>query len=305
MPHQPLPALGIALALSAAAFGQASDSASSATPAPMSSETSAVPELTVTAPSVAFRFTGGAWFPRLRGESSKGGPSIDVGSFGLDGSETAPVLDLEISIDRLGILLSGFTFSTDGSGVMDEDAVFGAVNLPVGATVNSSFDFDSAGVEFTYALWRPGSISSEQDAQARRSGRIPGAPGSGLTISPLAGARWIHIEEEVSVPGGASDSGGGDWAALLFGLQVEIDLVFPRETPIVHGLSINGRAAYGPALGSDIGTALEIQADLTLWFTPNIGVTGGYRYFGADVSDGDWSFDGRIPGVFVSGTIRF
>ena len=75
--------------------------------------------------------------------------------------------------------------------------------------------------------------------------------------------------------------------------------------PLLHAISICGLAGYGPAFGSDIGTALVIRADLTLWFTPNFGVTGGYRYQGLDLQNDDWAFNGSLAGLFVSGTIRF
>jgi len=242
---------------------------------------------------IEIEFRGGVWLPRLKGEITFGGETIDVETqLDLDNMET--IFNGEFTLrknDAWQLRAGGFDFDTEsttrftGAGAVE----FGGLTLNDGDEVKSSVDITSIWVEVGHPFLHP----------------YQGEPAD-LRFSWLLGARYLDISQDLEVAGEGSVSPGGDWLAITGG--VELLLRYEPEGGLLfaRAFTIDAWTAIGPALGSDGGWVWQLGASATLEITPNIGVFFGYRLLEPDVETEDgYEFAAGLQGLFLGGTIRF
>lgn len=291
----------------------ASSTVTTQPPAPAPRE---LPPLPRPSEGLHFRFTADAWFPRLEGTASNGGAELEFGDadgalsgLGLDDSEVAFDGVGEIRSGPWSVQLSGFDFSTNGSSTATSAFSWGGVFVPAGGAVSSSFDLASVAVEPGFLLWRPLADQPWPWSDVKRNdGNVApnGDYRADLRFTPIAGARWLGIEQTLeSFSTGGEASYDGDWLALYGGLRVELALRIPEEVPFLERIVFGGSAGFGGVVSGGSGTYWQVRAGIEIYPVANVAFTAGYQLIDVDANDGDFEFDGGPQGLWVGMTIAF
>ena len=251
----------------------------------------------------------GAWIPRLDGESSfgpAGAGDIHLSrQLALNSSE--PTVNLELTIRNREVWevhFSGFDFSTESANRFVGSATFGGLALPHGDPFRASFDITSFSAGMSIGVFRP--FADDRQGPANLDNRTwEGRYIADLRISPEFGMRYLDISQTVTLPDGSSETAGGEWVAVYGGLQFLLDYRPEQRLPFLHLLRMQASLAVGPALGGDGGIMWQMGAGLTVQITETLGVMFGYRLLELDVENDDYTLQGGLQGLFLTGSVRF
>jgi len=275
-------------------------------------------DLEITAPTLlgdgfAGRVSVVAWLPRFDGDVRIGGQSISLrDDFDHGGTRWAPWGDLELRWDEWEFRLSGYTISEDASTIAGRAFDFGAATVNPGDQVSSDLSIDSIQVEGGVTLWRPfhSRRSPWSDARELTDPQRDRAERVDLRFGVVAGAKWIGLDHDVRVRDGggallSADSRDADWVALYAGPKIELAMRTREQLGFVDSIVVSGVGVVGGVVSSGSGTLFEVRAGIDFMFTPNFGLSLGYRLQNLDFDDGDYTFDGSLQGLVVGGAIRF
>jgi hypothetical protein len=269
--------------------------------------------------------TADVWIPRLEGNSTFGGPTLDLGDdLDLDGTEATfdGVAALRLGLWQLAI--SGFDFSSRSSSTVQSptqpgewlgpgnpftpEIDWGGVTAPPGSTIESRFAIASAAVEGSWDFWSPLSDRQWAWSEERRNADNV-APDGGyrvdLRLGVLGGARWANIEQTLTVENGGSARYDGDWAAIYGGVRVALDLRIPDEVPVLRKFSLVAAAAAGGVVSGASGSYWQVRAGLEFHLFRHVALSAGYQLVEFDASDDQFTFDGGLQGLWFGGTITF
>ncbi|MCH8151851.1 MAG: hypothetical protein IH830_05710 [Planctomycetes bacterium] len=251
----------------------------------------------------------GAWIPRLDGESSFG--SAGAGDIHLSRqlalNSSEPTVNVELTIRKREVWevhFSGFDFSTESANRFVGSATFGGLVLADGDPFRASFDMTSFSVGMSIVEFRP--FADDRQGPANLDNRTwEGRYIADLRISPQFGMRYIDISQSVILPDGSSETAGGEWVAVYGGLQFLLDYRPEQRSPFLHLLRMQASLAVGPALGGDGGIMWQVGAGVTVQITETLGVMIGYRLLELDVENDDYTLQGGLQGLFLTGSVRF
>lgn len=253
-----------------------------------------------------------AWFPRLEGDFTDGGPArdaeVDVRSPDLHASEASFAGALAIVRERLAISLRGFSFSTEGSGPAAAAFELGGVPVAAGDAFASDFAWWSAGVEVAYDFWKP---LDERPTpwSARRDGWTAPANGTDFAILGLVSADLSGLSRTISnLSTGLATDANESFVALEAGLGMRLGFDTSSRIPVVRRVEFAAKAAGGvelPMGGGDLGSAARVEASLTAWFCHEGAATFGYRLVGGSFDGEDMALDGSLQGLFAGIRIAF
>lgn len=259
------------------------------------------------ATSLEFKLQVGVWLPRLGGESSLGaggesGVKLSYES-GRELDDQEPTFNVELAIvkDRFWeVHLSGFDFSTDGAFTWaGSSRAFGTLSLDGGDEVEGSVDLFSLAAELNLAVWKP--LDHRQDNFNSNGERT-----IDFRIKPGVAVRYVSVEESLEIDGEGREEGEGDWFGVMGSIGVDLRWLPENRPAWFHSLEVSGALAAGPAFGGDGGFMWQVRAGVTANFTPNLGVTFGYRLLWVDAEgDDDYEFDGTLQGLFLSAAVQF
>jgi hypothetical protein len=263
-------------------------------------ETDIVPSPAAQPSDWTFRFTPGAWLPRVVGDVTlgPGGTQLDLqDDLDLDDMDANFTGAFTMGRGDFQLRFDAFDFSTDGTTTFAGDATFGPLTLAPGDAINSSFDMTSVGLELGYWAWRPcrcGELMSN------------GQPSNvDLFFGPSVGIRYIDVDQSVLQNGVNNVDTGGEWAAITGGIMLSLVYDVHEIWPLIRTFEIGAAANVGPAIGGDGGFVYGIRAGISLFFTQNIGFTFGYQISGVNVEDGEYELIAAPQGLFIGGTITF
>ncbi|MDY7110097.1 MAG: hypothetical protein SYC29_15810 [Planctomycetota bacterium] len=290
------PATGLCLLATSAATGQQAG-IEEETPAMARAEAQPGPEL-------EFIFTPGVWLPRLKGDTTFGSLAgarvIDLDEM-LELDDSEPIFRGELTLridDYWQVRADGFDFSADSAGTFFFNRRFGDVILEPGDRYRASIDLTSAAIEAGADLF-----TVVGDAAPERPGRE-----ADLRFTPRLGLRYAGVDQSLQRLGGEREELSGDWLALYGGLEMRLRYEPAGGVaglPFARAMQLEAGGTIGPAFGGDGGFIWQIRAGATVEFTPNVGLTFGYRLTELDVEDGDWAFDAGLQGLFLAATVRF
>lgn len=255
-------------------------------------------------------FTADVWFPRLDGDVTFNGPTLDLGdAFELDGTEATLDGTVEGRFDIWHVTLSGFTFSTDGSTDATAPLSFGGLGVGAGERVRSEFDMSSAALELGVSVYRPlaDQVWPWGDVERNESNVAYNGDYRGdLRFIPFIGARWIGLEHSViNETAGGQASFESDWAAVYGGARVELAIRFPKEFPLGKRLVVSASGGAGAVFGGGSGTVFQARAGLDLFIFENVAISGGYQLLNINADEDDYDFDGGVQGMWAGVTIWF
>jgi hypothetical protein len=260
--------------------------------------------------SLQFELRGGVWVPRLNGNASLGSMGTRFNleqDLLLDSSETTPLVELHARWQRWSGMLSAFTFDTSGAGAFAETTFIEDFAVTAGTRVASNVEIDSGALQLKYALYRPFSDKPLPWSEAAPMAE-PEEPCThclaDLRLGPTFDVRYVDVEQSFEF-GGQSVEGDGTWIGVLAGVDLTLDIATAGRVPLIDHFQIQGGAAGGPALGGDGGFMWQARAGVTIGFTPNFGVSLGYRLLELDVENDGFDFEGGLQGLFIGGSLRF
>jgi hypothetical protein len=255
-----------------------------------------------TPPAIEIEIGAGLWLPRLIGDTKITGAGARKLSLDnqLDLHDLEPTLnfDATFAVPDVACRISGFRFSTDGSDTftprsdLGSSQQFGGLTLNDGDTFDSHFDLWTAGVEVQ--------ILAVDVARGIASDDGPAS----VSIVPVLGARWIDVEQSVSV-GAVEQDNHSQWIAAQAGGAFALRWQLPMDFPLARRVNINVTGQLGPVLGADPGFVWELRAALAITITENFTASVGYRLLNFDVEDEDFQLDAGLQGLFVAGSLRF
>jgi len=261
----------------------------------------------------SLRLAGYAWAPRFDGDVKAAGPTLSLrDDLGHGGTRWAPWGEVELRWNIWDLRVDGYTISEDASTTATRAFDFGSAMVASGDRVSSELSIDSLQVEGGVALWRPFAArrcawESPRDLSAEervRAGKVD------LRFGAVFGLRWIGLDHDVRVrddlgsPLGA-DSRDADWLALYAGPKVEFKIRTRDELRVIDHIVVSSVAGFGGVVAGGGGTMLEVRAGIDLMFTPNLGLSLGYRLQNLDFDDGDYTYDGSLQGLVIGGVLRF
>lgn len=218
----------------------------------------------------------------------------------LDSTSIAPNIEMMIRKNQQWELsFSGFDFSTDNSGIFSgaSSAAIDGLTLDPGDPFEASLEWTSVAVEFAFwpNKWNP--------YQRGVNGSLVD-----LRFAFGGGIRHIDIDQRVSIltpPGGTIET-GGEWMVPFATLQLEMRYDMPQRVLFFFdAVQIDGKFAFGPALGGDGGGMAQVQAGLTFLFNENLAFTFAYRLIEVAVENDEYEIQGGLQGLFFAGTLRF
>lgn len=256
--------------------------------------------------SLQVSLLAGVYLPRLGGEATlgAGSPEIDVASqLHLDDTEATLNLELSIRKDAVwDLTFTGVAFSTGATGTFAGNATFGSLVLSNGDPISSSFDITSVSIEMAYTFYRP--FADGTRAQEMENTTWDGHYIADLRFAARFAARYLDVNQTVT-SAGVSQPAGGEWLALLAGVDFEMNYRPEQRIPGLNMLGLQGGLAIGPALGGNGGLVWQVRGGVTLQFIEQVGVFVGYRLIEMNVENGAYTFNGGLQGLFIAGSIRF
>ncbi|HMN96267.1 MAG TPA: hypothetical protein PKC43_08140 [Phycisphaerales bacterium] len=261
---------------------------------------------------VHFKFTADAWFPRLNGDVAFDGLQLDVADdLGLDGTQATFDGRLDVQLDLATLSLSGFSFESSGSATARSSASFGGLSVAPGDPVDSEYSIDSIAFEAGFALWRP--LSDQPwpwSPRVRNEGNVspvPAAKGdyrADLRFVPLAGVRWIGLEQRMDAPSGSA-SFNGDWVAMYGGLGLLLTVRMPEAVPFLDRIVVGGSGAFGGFVSGGSGTMWQVRTGIDLFITANLAISAGYQLLEIDADEGGYDASVGLQGLFIGGSFHF
>ncbi|MCP3906113.1 MAG: hypothetical protein GY715_21020 [Planctomycetes bacterium] len=240
----------------------------------------------------------GVWLPRLDGDITLGGPSIDLAdSLDIDDMEEAINLELTLRKNGRQLRINGFDFSTDKNAVYFSNATFGRVSLSPGDSYFSSVDFFSAGLELGFDLQtttidgKPMSEWREEETELR--------------LTPRIGMRYVDYDQVLGETGVSVQDAGGEWLVPYVGMELLLRFEPAEGLILGRGVQLSAGTTVGPAIGGDNGFVWSVQATMALELVHNVSVMFGYRLLELDVENEGFELDGGLQGIFVGTVIRF
>lgn len=244
---------------------------------------------------VEIEIAAGAWLPRLGGSSALGGAELDFADdLDADDLEATPRAELTMRWDDWRLVADAFSFSTDGAAEWTSSATtFGGVSIGPGDRVETSFDFESFGLELARRV--TGSESS----------RAHGTRGpSRFDLVAFVGARWLGTKQVLESDGEREEI-RGRWTAAYLGVGFELRWSPEGGLPLGEGLMLDTSAGGGLMMGGDGGTAWLVRASIRWELTERFDLLFGYRLLELDGEDEDYDLDAGLQGLFVGAAIRF
>ncbi|MHC4080695.1 MAG: hypothetical protein ACYS15_17560 [Planctomycetota bacterium] len=259
------------------------------------------------ASSLEVELLAGAWLPRLNGDASlgPGAPDIDLDD-SLSLNDQEPTLNAELTIrakEIWAVILSGFDYSTESTGLFAGNAFFGNVVLNNGDPYEAEFDITSVAAEVAVTVYRPFADGSPR-VQGMDNRTADGRYIVDVRISPMFGLRYLDIDQKLTASG-VRETTGGEWLAVLLGADFTLEYRPEERLPFLDMFGLQASLSVGPAFGGDDGVAWQVRGGLTFQFTENVGVLIGYRLVELDVENDDYSLDGGLQGLYFAGSIRF
>ncbi len=256
---------------------------------------------------LSFRVAGYGWAPRFDGDVKVAGADIALRG-DLDHGDTrwAPWGEVDLRWKFLDVRVSGYTISEDARSVATRAFAFGSAAAAPGDRVESDLSVDSLQLEARFTFYE----AAEEHAHARADGSVRDPVSAGIRLGAAVGMRWIGLDHDVTVRDGAggllsADSRDLDWFVLYGGPQLEFTIHTRPVLPFLDHFTVGGMAGVGTPISGGGGTFFEVRAGIDLMFTPNLGLSLGYRLQNLDLDDGDYDFDGSLQGLVVGGVLRF
>ncbi len=257
-----------------------------------------------------FRITPDVWIPRLEGDLSFGGSTVDFGDdLSLDSTEATFDGVAEFRFDPWVLSLSGFSFGTDGSATATTPRSFGGLNVATGEQIHSEFDLDSAALEFGATLWRP--LADQVFPWSERVRNEDNVAYNGdyrtdLRFTPYVGARWLGLEQSfLNETTGGTSSFDADWLAIYGGLRMELAIQMPKNVPLLQRMVISAGGAFGGVVSGGSGTMTQVRAGLDLFLMHNVALSAGYQLLDLDADEDDYEINGGLQGLWFGLTIWF
>lgn len=231
--------------------------------------------------------SGGVWIPRMLGDASFGGETLDLdGDLSLRDTEAAVPLALELRKPGTGwsARLDGVSWSLRDGGRFRQPASFGDLSFAAGDPFRSRIDFASAAVSVTRWAHRPYDGS--------------GAPVH-MRFAPLIGARLVEVDLELRDGAGAESRADARWAGPMGGVEMVIEFDRDEGWPLGEALEIRGMGAVGAALGGDGGVMAEVRGEAGVRLNDDLTVLFGFHLLHVSAEDGAFDFDGGLQGLFL------
>jgi len=253
-----------------------------------------------------------AWFPRLLGTYAIGpdGTELDVETDTyLHESELAFSGELDCRFDEWTFRMLGTTFSTSGSGVLEQAARVDGSLLAPGDDWSSEYAQWSIGAELDYALWRPFADRPFSWSDLRDGTANSNAEGDYLVdfrLSPRIGLRYLQVNQTFR-----SNSGGVDYehdagvAALILGALIEVEIDTRPVLPLVRSIAIEAGGTVSPLLAGGSGYLSSIEASLRAYLTPNASIALGFRLQGTSFTSEEYERVGSVMGLVGGVSLRF
>jgi len=249
----------------------------------------------------ALEFAADAWFPRLVGEITRGGPAMDTRDLGLSGSEAAFAGELAVRVDRWRLAASGFTFSTSGETNATSAFAFGGIDVGAGDRLATSADWWGVGLDLSYDLWRPLEPRpfpwSDATPGVARPERVD------FSIRPDFGLSYLDFAQSLEDRTlGQSTDFSGQWLAIRFGADLDATFRTRDLVGFVDRFTIGFGASAGPTValsGGDTGWIVALEASLAVFFHPNVAARIGYRYLDADLEGDGGTAEVSLQGLFA------
>jgi len=241
--------------------------------------------------------TLGIWFPRLEGQITlgEGGTELDAGDdLALDDSDTIFNGEFQVEWDRWQVLVGGYVVNTGGDTVLTRGAIVRGSLVPAGTAVSSRVKAWSIDAEASWAIFTPfrdrrfpWSVPSEVDRSA-----------VDLVLQVVGGVRVVNLDQRYDFETLAPIESDRAWFIPWAGVGCEIDWSTRQSLGILDRMVFDLTAGWGPAISGG-NSSFTVRADLTTYFTRNVGITLGYRLNDWDLARDDDTFDGGLQGLYA------
>ena len=242
---------------------------------------------------LGFNIVSGAWFIRLRGDSSFGGGqdlSLDD-QLAMDDREASFRGEFRVGRDDWGVWIMGTDFETSGSGSFTTAGTWDGTTFSAGDSFQSRFDMTNIAVE---GQWNPLDLIGEANTH------IP----LFLTVGAHLGVLYSDVKQELVFNNTTSDE-QGEFTSLYAGGQLIIRMDTMNRVPWLQKIEFRAGGGVGTALGHDGGTMFHARADMRFYFMNNLALLFGYRLLELNVEKGDWKSSPSLQGLFVGASIEF
>lgn len=247
----------------------------------------------------------GAWMPRFEGTLSWGGGSeFESGDLGLDDLEATFAGDLSWRNEWLRLGVSGFSFSSRGGATLPAGAAIGSLApLAAATSATAAVDLWSVAAQASFTLYRP--FASPRTPWAASGGIGAAAQPVDLAFEAIGAVRYLSLSQSVSPQGLATQS--FDHAALGLGVGGGLRFRWEPQDRFAgfEALSIYANAAGGPAIFSDGGWFVQLEAGLEWWFCSFGSVQLGYRLLDFRIASGGDLSNAGLQGIFAGVRIAF
>ncbi len=277
--------------------------------APSMVESAPAPEINRVSENLHMELRGGAWFPRLHGNVTPGSGATEFNfetDLQLDSSEATPLFELHFRWQDWSAVLSAFSFDTSADATLGVPVALGSV-VPAGTLIHSAIGIDSGALEIKYDFYRPFAdrVLPWRDREANVGNvNTAGDYIADLRLGPTAGVRYLDVDQSYEPVGFARVENSATSIAAMGGVDLTLDLR-PGTIPLVERLEVQGGIAGGWAFGDAEGFLWQVRAGLTLFLTPNFGVSAGYRLLELDTEADDFDFQGSMQGFYLGGSVGF
>jgi hypothetical protein len=236
--------------------------------------------------------TGGAGF-------TTPGDSVRVDDLNLDTPRFEPSGEIHLSSGRWRVTFSGADYSLDRHDtVADSSFRLGSVVVAPGDTLDVDFHLTTVELTAGYRVW--GRVFSSPEFTEKPENAVE----SLARVYVIGGARIYDVGFDVARTSGAYASADADefFGEPIVGIRIEADLArnFTLDAQVTGG---------GLPAGDTTSYSVDIQAGFQWRPHPNVGVQIGYRQLAYWLSDGsdedEFSYDGRLAGLFAGLVIRF
>ena len=253
-----------------------------------------------------------AWFSRMLGTYAIGtdGTELDVETDTyMHDSELAFSGELDYRFDEWTFRVLGTSFSTSGSGLLEQSARVDDVQLAAGDDWSSEYSQWSIGAELDYALWRPFADKPFSWSEASTASNNRNQDGDYLVdfrLSPRLGFRYVQVSQTFdSTAGGIAYEHDGGVAALILGALIEVEIDTRPVVPLVQSIAIEAGGTVSPLLAGGSGYLSSIEASLRAYFTPNASIALGFRLQGTSFTSEEYERVGSVMGLVAGVSFRF
>jgi hypothetical protein len=295
MPTTPLhriivaPAATLAILLAAPALAQETGQASGQA----SVDAESLDQALADAADITFEIEPRLWYAALSADLRfPGGEGrLDSEERDFDDSEAAFLGRIRARAGKLSFSLSGFAWGTDTTEVADGDFSAGGLSVAEGESYSVDVDLDSVELFARWQWWSRSLAPAWENADPVT-----------LRFEAGGGVRAYLLDASFNVIGGDARAEDDAWVEPALSAALAMDL----------GRDLTIETEFGVGF-LDTGERESSSFDITLrgeWrFNDTFSAVLGYRFFSADLSDGDdddeFSLDGSVAGLLLGATIRF